>query len=137
MVRAVYPEVKTERGRTNKLYLWYAVRVLKNNEQLFNWYQELKPYPEGVLSGIGVIAQKYSEQDAIELARQFHQNKTSMKDALRIVRNYRAKPKDVDPLELANAIIHTINDYWKRFPKLTKEQIADALRTAGAQVEGM
>jgi hypothetical protein len=131
---SLWPEVTTKRGRLNKLHMTHALKTLKGEDQsLFDYFQNQKPYPQGVLRRLGVIALK-SPDDCVAIAKTIKDSGCDMKEAARIVRLILRKGKP-DALRLANALIKTVNDYWKRFPELTEKQVDDAIHTMQSQVK--
>lgn len=134
-IKALYPEVKTRRGIMNKLYMIHGVRAIMDaDSDLYEWFQALQPYPEGVLLEVGMIALDASTEDALFFAREYRKS-GNYKQWRAAARRYRLGEQEADALSLANALIHTVNDFWKRFPKLTLAQTEDAFHTAYSQVK--
>jgi hypothetical protein len=52
------------------------------------------------------------------------------------IRDIRRGAREANPTELANSLVRCVNDYWKRFPKLTPEQIRTAFNNALGELEG-
>jgi hypothetical protein len=62
--------------------------------------------------------------------------KPKTRDAVVMVRRFRTgREAPADSLQLANEVIHLVNDYMQRHPSVEKKDILDAMRTAHAQVE--
>jgi hypothetical protein len=142
MLKGLHPEITTERGLLNLCYRQNAVSVIRDAKSpKLNWLCDF----EGMKAGrddawrptILIELGKIDDHDAmLAIAERVCELKPGTREAVAMIRNYRLDEREPDTLQLANEIIHTINDYWKRFPKLTQRQILSAIATAEAQVKG-
>ena len=64
------------------------------------------------------------------VAQRICELKPKTKEAVVMIRRLRVGQKPVDVLQLANEIIALVNNFIRRYPGATKEQILDALHTA-------
>jgi hypothetical protein len=135
----LFPNVKTKRGQLDIMYRQRALAVLRHEPGL-TWIFDMQGMERGddswrptVLVELGKIADHDELKEAAsEICRM---QPESTRDAVSLVRQWRLGQRGGDPLTLANTIIHTINDYWKRFPKMTQAEVRSAVNTALGQVQ--
>jgi hypothetical protein len=76
------------------------------------------------------------DQLLLAMARELCKQEPSARGAITMIRRCRGcQRKHGDPLDFANEIIRTLNDYLCRHPEMTNEDALSALRTAASQVE--
>jgi hypothetical protein len=136
-------EIKTGRGQLNVHYRVMAIRIIcdAKNPKL-NWLCE----PEGMKAGtskgqltiLNELGKLYWNKELfLKVAEDLCENKPKTRDAVAFIRRVRLGERQPDTRQLAKEIRQTINYFWKRFPKLTLDQITLALDTVSAQVEEM
>lgn len=137
----------TERTRQNKLYQLRAMNTLgltteKNTPRAYLWIWGKPHVPRQgdhkvkwtVLAELGRIEDAETMR---RIAAQVCELKLSTAEAVRAIRRVRTgRVKSGDALELANAIIATINAYMNQHSGLTTDDILNALHTAKGQVIG-
>lgn len=89
--------------------------------------ETVKPvvYRRTVLTELGRID---DDDELREVAAYLCEHKPSTREAIGIIRRYRHGVKPADCTALTNAFIHTMNDYIKGHPDITRQCIAMALR---------
>ena len=131
-------EVKTRRGIQNCAYRQRAIAFLGDDFPLIVDKErcmagEGKGWRPGILTELGRID---DPEDMRFAATEICKREYTTKQAIVEIRRWRlGQSGDGDTLNLTNAIIKTINQYWKRFPKTTVSMVIDALFTATDQVE--
>lgn len=134
------PEVKTARGKLNLGYRISAIRIIMDakNPKL-NWLYDEKAAKAGsgemqqtILTELGKLE---SDPNALlAIAKRLCELKPKTREAVAIIRRFRLGEREPNCLQLTNEIIHTLNDYRKRFPKLTKKQMLTVLTNVEYQI---
>jgi hypothetical protein len=135
----------SERTRHNKFYQMRAMHVLgvtleDDTPEAYLWIWGKPNVPRSgdhrvkwtVLAELG----RFEDEELMrEVAVRICELKLTTRDALRRLRQFRTgRIKSGDALELANAVIATINDYMNTHAGLSADDILDALNTASASV---
>src|ERR1051326_8532599 len=137
---------RTHRTVQNKHYELRAFGVLgftgETFPEEFRWLcdpEKQKPgraYCEGFRRSILAELGRIEDEETLRAAaRRMCQLRPKAREAMVMIRRFRlggAKPGDA--LELANAVIATINDYMRRRPGLSADDIRDAIRTVEANI---
>jgi len=134
-----FPEVTTARGKQNLFYQQRAVCVLVDDPR-FYWI--MGGSEKEITSGRGTMRRSILPmpgriQDDNELksvADEICRVKPTARHAAEIVRNYLGVKRSPDVPALVNRIIGNINDYIRRYPDTTTEQLQSALWTALSMV---
>jgi hypothetical protein len=133
----LFTNCHTRRSKVNVFYRQRALSVLRDGD--FKWlFDEVaimaetggdKHWRPVILTELGRI----EDEDAMQrIAAELCETKPKTRDAVLMVRRWRTGSDDAagDPLKLANEVIASVNDFMKRFPKTSKEQVKSALLTA-------
>lgn len=142
LVSCYSPEVRTRRGRQNRLYMHRAMGALGDGEDdRFHW---LHPPREAVmkrgarlrkriLSELGRID---DDDDLREMALVICEQKPTAKKAVAWIRRFRGASKKSAPgLDLTRRLIHCINDYCETHPETTRQQIETVLENVARCLE--
>ncbi len=135
----------TKRTRQNKFYQLRAMRTLglevdENTPARYYWIWDKPNVPRDgdhrvkwtVLAELGRVE---GDNNMRALAAYVCKERLTTRAAVLAIRRLRAgEPPPADALELANAMIATINDYGSRRSGLSADDIRDALRTVEANI---
>jgi hypothetical protein len=140
IVRNLAPEATSLRSQYNRIYLLRAIRVLDNDPK-FRWLLDAH---DALLRGEGEIRQ-YSiltalgqiedPDDLRQLALLVCKKRLSAKAGIEVVSRWRRRRLELgSALGLANALTTAFNDYFRRHPRLTDDDIEGALAAVAARM---
>lgn len=137
----LFTECHTRRSKLNVFYRQRAIGILKDGD--YKWLFDESAIMKGtdgkkhiqptILTELGRIDDDEAMRD---VALQICKLKPKTRDAVLMIRRVRTGGLPLgDALQLANKIIHTINQYLHGHAGVTKEQVFDALATAKQSVD--
>jgi hypothetical protein len=132
-LRRLYPEVKTDRGLRQKQHQTRAV-VLVMDEPEFRWLfdAETGTCRNTILAELGRIQ---NDELLLEMAREVCRRKPKSREAVAAIRRFRGVRDEPNSRKLMVKLIKTIDEYLKRYPGTTWEQVQDAVAQAADVVD--
>ncbi|HEU0177364.1 MAG TPA: hypothetical protein VFV58_24125 [Blastocatellia bacterium] len=120
-----YASQSTTRGKQNHYYYMLALATLPDSDPRFAWLWSGGEARATILSELG----RFRDQDVIlKLALEICESKMTTRKAVRLLRECRGVKLPAIRHKAANAIITTVNNYFKSHPDTTIEKMIDALR---------
>ena len=133
MVRAgAFGDAKSRRSHVDFWYVCGAISALEDTghgfQEPYAWLVNDKNIRKTVLAELGRI----QDEEAIRLcAAKICELKPKTKDAVAMIRRWRGvNRKKPSCLDLTSEIIATVNDYLRRYPATTWQQVTTALENA-------
>jgi hypothetical protein len=132
--KSAFPEINTERGLQDLIYVARAQKLLRNNPA-YKWIVDpipatlgqRKAFKKTILSALGRI----DDDDGLrEAAKAICEVKPTTKRAVMMIRHWRGKESPGDAISLTNIIINVVGDYTDRHPETALQQIRGALANA-------
>jgi hypothetical protein len=135
--RTHFPEVKTERGLLNVAYRNRAIQTLKDTPGC-SWlcdYEKMKAGEKGAWKPTILIELgKIKDTEAMKaIALELCELKPGQKDGALLVKQARLGKPSGDSIQLYEELIHTVNNYLKRY-ELNKDELIIALEAVIIQI---
>jgi hypothetical protein len=140
----IFADVRTRRSRVNILYRQRAMGMLNRDERgrgqfpwLFDPEKTRQGSPNAWRPTILAELSRIEDEDTLRrVAGELCELQPRARDAVRMIRRYRlGRAPAGDALELANRIIHLVNDYLAGHPGMPWDDVEAAIETAREKIE--